>query len=238
MQAEVLRPDENGVLPLGRRGGDASFSGVLPSERTVVCVNGIQVVVIAAGEDQVLHHNFVVALLNDLFGIQARGGCSCAGPYGHRLLGIDLARSMRFHEAIDAGGEGIKPGWVRVNFNYFISDDVFHYILDAIDLLAREGWRLLPHYNFDPETGIWRHRDARPGRVLRLRDISYQSGRMQYRSSHITEPENALAEYLGQARSIMEEMKRLEESGEAPALTEQTLDGEMERLRWFPLPGK
>ena len=40
--------------------------------------------------DLYLHHNFVVALLNDLFGIQARGGCSCAGPYGHRLLGIDL----------------------------------------------------------------------------------------------------------------------------------------------------
>ncbi len=194
--------------------------------------------VVKHGEDQVLHHNFVVALLNDLFGIQARGGCSCAGPYGHRLLGIDLARSMRFHEAIDAGGEGIKPGWVRVNFNYFISDDVFKYILDAIDLLAREGWRLLPHYNFEPETGIWRHRDARPGRVLRLGDISYQSGRMQYRSSHITEPENALAEYLLQARSIMGEMKRLEESGEAPVLAEQTLDGEMERLRWFPLPGK
>ncbi|MEZ5271461.1 MAG: aminotransferase class V-fold PLP-dependent enzyme [Ilumatobacteraceae bacterium] len=39
-----------------------------------------------------LHHNYVVALLSDLFGIQSRGGCSCAGPYGHRLLGIDPAR--------------------------------------------------------------------------------------------------------------------------------------------------
>ena len=98
--------------------------------------------------EQVLHHNFVVALLNDLFGIQARGGCSCAGPYGHRLLGIDLARSMKFHEAIDAGSEGIKPGWVRVNFNYFISEEVFDFIIDAVDFIAREGWRLLAPLRF------------------------------------------------------------------------------------------
>ncbi len=192
--------------------------------------------VVRYGEDQVLHHNFVVALLNDLFGIQARGGCSCAGPYGHRLLGIDLARSLRFHEAINAGGEGIKPGWVRVNFNYFISEEVFQYILKAIDLLAREGWRLLPHYKFESDTGIWRHRESRPGRVLQLGDISYESGRMQYPSSHITEPESALAEYLDRARSIIEEMKAPDESGETTIPKEQTLDADLERLRWFPLP--
>ena len=69
-----------------------------------------------------LHHNYVVAVLNDLFGIQSRGGCSCAGPYGHRLLGIDLERSHEFEREIAHGCEGIKPGWVRVNFNYFISE--------------------------------------------------------------------------------------------------------------------
>ena len=74
-----------------------------------------------------LHHNFVVALLNDLFGIQSRGGCSCAGPYGHRLLGIDLERSHEFEREIAHGCEGIKPGWVRVNFNYFLSDTVADY---------------------------------------------------------------------------------------------------------------
>ncbi|MCB0985381.1 MAG: aminotransferase class V-fold PLP-dependent enzyme, partial [Ilumatobacter sp.] len=57
-----------------------------------------------------LHHNYVVALLSDLFGIQSRGGCSCAGPYGHRLLGIDLARSHEFEHEITRGCEGIKPG--------------------------------------------------------------------------------------------------------------------------------
>ena len=54
-------------------------------------------------QDRYLHHNFVVALLNDLFGIQARGGCSCAGPYGHRLLGIGIDQSSRFKAANNSG---------------------------------------------------------------------------------------------------------------------------------------
>ncbi|HMA47452.1 MAG TPA: aminotransferase class V-fold PLP-dependent enzyme, partial [Frankiaceae bacterium] len=91
-----------------------------------------------------LHHNFVVALLNDLFGIQCRGGCSCAGPYGHRLLGIDLERSHAFERQIAVGCEGIKPGWVRVNLNYFISEAVCDYIVEAVCLVADEGAKLLP----------------------------------------------------------------------------------------------
>ena len=75
-----------------------------------------------------LHHNFVVALLNDLFGIQARGGCSCAGPYGHRLLAIGPARSHALRDEIVHGCDGIKPGWTRVNFNYFISEATAGYI--------------------------------------------------------------------------------------------------------------
>ncbi len=124
-----------------------------------------------------LHHNFVVALLNDLFGIQSRGGCSCAGPYGHRLLGIDLETSHEFEREISRGCEGIKPGWVRVNFNYFISEAVFEFILDAVDLVATEGWRLLADYEFLPATGLWRHRDGTPEPPLSLRDIRYRGRR-------------------------------------------------------------
>ena len=114
-------------------------------------------------------------MLNDLFGVQSRGGCSCAGPYGHRLLGIDLERSHEFEREITGGCEGIKPGWVRVNFNYFLSDAVADYVVDAVRLVARDGWRLLGDYLFDPLTGRWRHRDglvepphpARRGRATR-----------------------------------------------------------------------
>jgi len=106
--------------------------------------------VVRSPTDRFLHHNFIVAVLNDLFGIQARGGCSCAGPYGHRLLGIDLDTSHEFEREISSGCEGIKPGWTRVNFNYFLSEDMFRFIVDAVSMTASLGYRLLPFYQFGP----------------------------------------------------------------------------------------
>ncbi|HTR55996.1 MAG TPA: aminotransferase class V-fold PLP-dependent enzyme [Kofleriaceae bacterium] len=183
-----------------------------------------------------LHHNFVVALLNDLFGVQSRGGCGCAGPYGHRLLGIDLDTSKEFEREIVRGCEGIKPGWVRVNFNYFLSETQFQYILDAIHMIAEDGWRLLPHYTFDPDTGEWRHRRDRAtsaAAVMRLAEVSYRTGKMEYRSRHATEPEWALPGYLEEARKIIaavpDEVRAL--VVDAPATTP-----DFEELRWFPLP--
>ena len=132
-----------------------------------------------------LHHNFVVALLNDLFGIQARGGCSCAGPYGHALLGIDLERSQEFEREIGRGCEGIKPGWVRVNFNYFISDTVADYVIEAVRLVARDGWRLLGDYNFDATSGRWRHHDGPVEPPLRLRQVTFADGRCTTHASRI-----------------------------------------------------
>ena len=187
---------------------------------------------------QVLHHNFVVALLNDLFGIQARGGCSCAGPYGHRLLGIDLARSMRFHEAIDAGAEGIKPGWVRVNFNYFISREILEFIIAAVEFLADEGWRFLPHYGFEPDTGIWRHHHAEPDARLGLEDISYRTGRMEYPHRHLTEPESAFGDYLNEARKIATRLGTPDDPHPSVSVPPIVLADHLERLRWFPLPGE
>jgi selenocysteine lyase/cysteine desulfurase len=182
-----------------------------------------------------LHHNFTVALLNDLFGIQSRGGCGCAGPYGHRLLGIDLETSKEFEREIVRGCEGIKPGWVRVNFNYFLSETQFQFMLDAIHLIATDGWRLLPHYRFDPDTGEWRHRAHAAVPVMKLGEISYRTGKMEYRSRHATEPEWALPGYLDEARRIIaatsDEFRtlRIEELPRTP---------DFEQLRWFPLPSE
>ncbi len=183
--------------------------------------------------DRFLHHNFVVALLNDLFGIQARGGCACAGPYGHRLLAIDLTRSKAFEREILRGCEGIKPGWVRVNFNYFISERVFDYIVRAVHLIAEQGWKLLPDYGFDGESGIWRHRRYESPHLMRLTDINYDSGRLEHRSRHATEPESALVGYLDEARSILDRVRAAEDIRCAsPAASD------FERLRWFPLPAE
>jgi selenocysteine lyase/cysteine desulfurase len=182
--------------------------------------------------DRFLHHNYVVALLNDLFGVQARGGCSCAGPYGHRLLGIDLARSSRFRDAINSGCEGIKPGWVRVNFNYFISEQVFRFLIDAVHLVASDGWKLLPQYRFSIDSGLWRHRDQPSFREFGLDDLCFDSGRLVYQGRHLTEPESALEKYLADARRIFAEAEEEFSGADAPAV----LSEELEWLRWFPLP--
>ncbi|MCC7383240.1 MAG: aminotransferase class V-fold PLP-dependent enzyme [Deltaproteobacteria bacterium] len=183
-----------------------------------------------------LHHNFVVALLNDLLGIQARGGCSCAGPYGHRLLGIDLTTSAGFECAIVAGAEGIKPGWVRVNFNYFISETEFQFLIDAIHFVADHGWKLLPHYQFDLATGTWRHRRGGPRSRLRLDDLGYRAGKLEYRSHHTTEPEWALPSYILDAKRVVDAVQ--DELGASAIEPDAPLSEEYERLRWFPLPGE
>jgi selenocysteine lyase/cysteine desulfurase len=188
--------------------------------------------VVRAPSGRYLHHNFVVALLNDLFGIQARGGCSCAGPYGHRLLGIDLDRSHAFEREIAGGCEGIKPGWVRVNFNYFISETVCDYVVEAVRLVARDGWRLLPDYRFEPATGLWRHKRAAPEPPLRLAHVTYgPDGEMRYPRHDDRAPESALADHLAQARAILAAAEPPPDTAPGDLVTP-----DFEHLRWFDLP--
>jgi selenocysteine lyase/cysteine desulfurase len=176
-------------------------------------------------DDKVLHHNYVVALLNDLFGIQARGGCSCAGPYGHRLLGIDLERSSRFEDVVASGCEVIKPGWVRLNFNYFISEEEFQYLLSAVHMIANDGWRLLPLYTFDVTSGVWRHRDGLPRPPASLDDIDF----VNVPPIPMTAPIEDLNSYVEEAKRILSEAPL--EEGSSPLLSEAA-----EALRWFPTP--
>jgi hypothetical protein len=180
-----------------------------------------------------LHHNFVVALLNDLFGIQSRGGCSCAGPYGHRLLGIDLETSHQFEREIARGCEGIKPGWVRMNFNYFISETVFNYLLEAVHLVAEHGWKLLPDYGFDPATALWRHKRGLVEPPLRLHHLRYDDqGRLSYQVPTATAPEEALADYLEEARKLF----AVAPDEPAEEAAHPALSADFEALRWFLLP--
>jgi selenocysteine lyase/cysteine desulfurase len=187
--------------------------------------------VVRAPSGRYLHHNFVVALLNDVFGVQSRGGCSCAGPYGHRLLGIDIEQSHAFEREIALGCEGIKPGWVRINFNYFISEVVFEYLVEAVRLVAQHGWRLLEDYRFELSTGLWRHRDGAVEPPLRLAQIHYDGAGMNYPRHTDRAPESELQVYLAQAAVLFESA-----AADSQDQSMTTLSEDLEQLRWFDLP--
>lgn len=100
-----------------------------------------------------IHHNLVVRLLNDRFGIQTRGGCSCAGTYGHVLLNIDFHESKRITDKIDIGDLSEKPGWVRISLHPTMKDEEIDYISDAIIEITKKHDDWIKNYNFDVQTG-------------------------------------------------------------------------------------
>ena len=104
-----------------------------------------------------LHHDLVSALLDHLFGIQNRAGCSCAGPYGQRLLSLDRPRSEAFRAQVNRGVIGIKPGWVRLSLPYYASEEDVDFILRAVEFVATHGDAFVPAYRLGWQDGVWRH---------------------------------------------------------------------------------
>lgn len=105
-----------------------------------------------------LHYNFVVALLSDFFGIQVRGGCMCAGPYGHELLQIDPSVSQGIKRQLEMGRGGVKPGWVRVGFSPVTTEADFQVLLEGVEFVTSRGHEYLDRYQLSDETGEWRRR--------------------------------------------------------------------------------
>jgi selenocysteine lyase/cysteine desulfurase len=192
-----------------------------------------------------LHYGFVVALLNDLFGIQARGGCSCAGPYGHELLGIDNPTSRRLERIIREGITILRPGWVRLNLNYFIDDATAEYIIEAVALIAQYGWRLLPYYHYDKEHAVWRFQQQPmqlPTCLVRAMCARLEMGGAESGDGSqgaINSPESSsvcavnetqLSDYLEQGKAIL--------TGPLSHFEPQylSLPDEANALRWFVCP--
>ena len=120
-----------------------------------------------------------------------------------------------------------------MSFNYFVSEPVFEYMVDAVELVATDGWRLLPEYRFDPATGLWRHRDGAVEPPLRLTDLAYdaRTGELVLPDlPHDRAPEAALAGYLEDARRILA-APGPDEDGSRPDVS-----ADFEHLRWFELP--
>ena len=179
-----------------------------------------------------LHYNFVVALLSDLFGIQAPGGCSCARPYGARLFGMTGEGG---HAYLSLSAEGLcsaKPGWARVNFDYFISEREFRYIVEAVQLVAMYGYVLLPRYTLDPNTGLWSHRSGKPHHLRSLSDLQLVDGEARWNQTRWTLPEGALDEQLSEGHALLRDAERSTPDKIVP----DPLSRHFERWRWSPLP--
>jgi selenocysteine lyase/cysteine desulfurase len=106
------------------------------------------------------HYNLVVRLLNDKFGVQTRGGCSCAGTYGHILLNVDHDTSNKITEKINMGDYAEKPGWIRASFHPTTSDKEVKFIVDAINQVTINITEWANEYRFNPATGDFEHKNA------------------------------------------------------------------------------
>lgn len=104
-----------------------------------------------------IHYNLAVKLLNDRFGIQARGGCSCAGPYGHYLLGLNCKLSEQFIQAIQAGDQSLKPGWVRLSLHPIMTDQEVDRLIFAVRSIVHKIKEWAPDYRYNSATNSWLH---------------------------------------------------------------------------------
>ena len=104
-----------------------------------------------------LHYNLATRLLNDKFGIQARGGCSCAGTYGHYLLHVTPEHSHSITSLIDHGDHSQKPGWLRVSIHPTMTDQEAHFIVDAMRALSANHGEWAADYRYDRKTNEFRH---------------------------------------------------------------------------------
>ncbi len=172
--------------------------------------------------DRILHPKFVTKLMNDLFGIQSRAGCSCAGPYGHMLLGIDAEASERIRAVVHKGCSGLKPGWVRINLHYTLKREDIAFLLEAIRFTARFGHLFLPLYTFDLETSEWSHRKFREAEPELDLEQDFSG-----RSLDLSQIQGIRKTYLDQAEQMAAELES------APKQVFKRDRVEVEELKYF-----
>jgi len=107
-----------------------------------------------------LHYNLIVKLLNDRFGVQVRGGCSCAGTYGHYLLHLDRENSNRITEKINHGDQSEKPGWVRMSMHPTMTDEELYFTINAIREIVTNVKQWENDYEYDIHTNEFFHKSG------------------------------------------------------------------------------
>ena len=177
-----------------------------------------------------LHHKFLTVLLNDLFGIQSRAGCSCAGPYGHRLLNIDEPTSEKYRSAVKQGHCGLKPGWCRVGLHWVMDDAEANYVIDAVQFLAREGHLFLNLYDFDLATGTWVHKYAAGELPEFSLDEALNNVEGEPATLSLALRQQLYRHYLTEAQKIADQLRN------EPAVRLTALGGDLGELQFFSMP--
>jgi hypothetical protein len=122
-----------------------------------------------------------------------------------------------------------------VNFNYFVSDEVAQYIMDAVDAVAKCGAAMLPYYRFTPENGLWVHRDGTTNPPMSIRDVAYTAEGMQYPDHRQNTGTRTLADFMAESLALIE---RAETAGVRDPLPAPDTTEDFEHLRWFPYPAE
>ncbi len=112
------------------------------------------------------HYNLVVKLLNDRYGIQSRGGCSCAGTYGHYLLNVNKKLSNRITKKINSGNLTEKPGWIRISFHPTNTDEEVNFIADAIEDIAKKIETYKKDYKYIKTKNEFEHKKSKDELIL------------------------------------------------------------------------
>ena len=116
-----------------------------------------------------LHYNVAVKMLNDRFGIQTRGGCSCAGTYGHYLLDVSQESSKDMANKIRFGDCSTRPGWIRMSIHPTTTDKEVEQLINGITELALNHKDWIKDYEIDYAKGIIQHKDKLKDSSLKLK---------------------------------------------------------------------
>ena len=139
---------------------DSAMGGLRSNRRIRILADGDEerIGVVSFYADGI-HHNLLVRLLNDRYGIQVRGGCSCAGTYGHYLLNVTRGLSSSITKEINQGDLTHKPGWVRLSLHPTMTDGELVTVLDAVDETLEKAEEWSRDYRFDPKSGEFFHKE-------------------------------------------------------------------------------
>ena len=117
-----------------------------------------------------VHYNMVVKILNDRFGIQVRGGCACAGTYGHYLLDVSYEHSKEITDKINSGDLSEKPGWIRLSLHPTMTNDELYACIDAIKQIEKNIDSWSNDYVYNKHTNEFRHRDEPEDKTIIVKD--------------------------------------------------------------------